>query len=100
GLSEIEAADGDVDLARINCKTSRAAAIAAATAVKARILRPVECVIDVAGSISDSRLIPSGVISKAHEKISATGKPRISKSTTSRPAQLGISKIGKTWVAI
>ena len=46
-----------------------------------------------------SRLIPSGVISNAHDRISATGKPRISSSTTSRTAQFGISKKGKTCVA-
>ena len=42
----------------------------------------------------------SGVISNAHDKISATGKPRIKSSTTRRTAQFGISKKGKTCVAI
>jgi len=32
---------------------------------------------DLLGSMSDSSLIPSGVISKAQEKISATGKPKM-----------------------
>jgi len=44
-------------------------------------------------------LIPSGVISNAHDKISATGKPRTSNKTTRRTAQLGMSKNGKTCVA-
>jgi hypothetical protein len=39
------------------------------------ILRPVGCVIDSLGAISDSSLIPSGVISNAQERTSATGKP-------------------------
>jgi hypothetical protein len=75
------------------------AAITARTTVVPTIFRPVWRVIDSLGAISDSRLIPSGVISNAHDRISATGKPRMSSSTTSRTAQFGISKNGKTWVA-
>jgi hypothetical protein len=40
------------------------------------------------------------VISTAHDRIKATGKPRIKRSTTRRIAQFGISKNGKTYVAI
>jgi hypothetical protein len=43
----------------------------------ATIFRPVRRAIDLLGSISDSSLIPSGVISNAHENISATGKPKM-----------------------
>ena len=53
-------------------KTNKAAAIAANTTVIATSFRPVLCVIDLLRSSSDSRLIPSGVISNAHEKIKAT----------------------------
>ena len=42
--------------------------------VTATIFRPVRRAIDLFGSISDSSLIPSDVISNAQEKISATGK--------------------------
>ena len=38
-------------------------------------------------------------IPKAHDKTSAIGNPRINSSTTSRTAQFGISKNGKTCVA-
>src|SRR6266516_4783305 len=98
-LFEIVAADGDVDLGRTNWKISKPVATTANTIVRATILRPVWCVIDLPDSISDSRTIPSGVISNAHEKTSATGKPAISTNTTSRTAQFGISKNGKTCVA-
>jgi hypothetical protein len=56
--------------------------------------------IHLSGSISDSSLMPSGVISTAHDRIKGTGKPRIKRSTTRRIAQFGISKNGKTYVAI
>src|SRR5437764_14818165 len=72
----------------------------ATTIVTPIILRPVDLVIDLLGETPGSRLIPSGVISKAQDRISATGKPRMSSKTTSRTLQWGISKNGKTWVAI
>ncbi len=56
--------------------------------------------IDLLGSTSDSRLIPSGVISNAHEEIRLIGKPMIKKSTTSRTAQFGVPKNRNTCVAI
>src|SRR5690242_21073295 len=47
----------------------------ARTVVTATIFRPVRRAIDLFGSISDSSLIPSGVISKAQENASAIGNP-------------------------
>ena len=44
--------------------------------------------------------IPCRVISKIHARMMAIGNPRQSTTTTSRTAQLGISKNGNTWVAI
>ena len=57
------AGSDDVDLVRTNCKMNRLAAIAATTEVNAMSFRPVLRVTDLVRSISDSSLIPSGVIS-------------------------------------
>ena len=73
---------------------NNAAAITASTAVRLTILRPVRVVLDLPGSISDSRLIPSGVISKAQEKTSATGKQRTITITKTFMTQAGASKVG------
>src|SRR6266576_3391901 len=51
--------------------------------------------IDLLGSTSDSSLIPSGVISNAHEKISATGKPKMMTMINIFITQNGASKAGK-----
>src|SRR4029077_6864981 len=88
------------DLERKSWKVNNPAASNAATIVRPTILRPVGRATDWPGSTSDSRLIPSGVSSKAQDKIKATGKPKMSSKTTSRTAQFGISKNGKTCVAI
>src|SRR4029453_4629685 len=88
------------DFERKNWNASRPEAMIPATIVRPTIFLPVCFLLDPRDLISDSRLIPSGVISKAHDRISATGKPKISSKTTSRIAQFGISKNGKTWVAI
>jgi hypothetical protein len=53
-----------------------------------RLLR----VLDLLTPTSSTRLIPSGVSSKAHARINATGNPIMSRITTSRTAQFGISK--------
>ena len=73
----------------------RPAAMTASTTVMPTIFRPVCGVIDWSGATSDSRLIPSGVISKAHEKTSATGKPRMIIVTKTFITQAGASKVGK-----
>jgi hypothetical protein len=49
---------------------------------------------DLLGSISDSRLIPSGVISKAHERIRAAGNPRTIAATNTFMGYGGASKVG------
>ena len=51
-------------------------------------------------SLSSVRLIPCGVRSNIQDKMSAIGNPSTSTITTKRTAQFGISKNGKTWVAI
>ena len=53
-----------------------------------------------ASSMSSVRLMPLGVRSNAQERRSATGKPSTSATMTSRTTHVGISKKGKTWVAI
>src|ERR1051326_5382833 len=68
--------EGVVVLVRNRLKASRPAATTASAIVTATIFLPVRRLIDSLGSISDSSLIPSGVISNAQEKIRATGKPR------------------------
>ena len=50
--------------------------------------------------ISSVLRMPCGVMSKIHARMTAMGNPRESTTTTSRTAQLGISKNGNTWVAI
>ena len=62
--------------------------------------RPVPRLIDCEGGTSSVRLSPSGVHSKIHATIMATGKPSRSEITTNRTAQFGMSKNGKTCVAI
>jgi hypothetical protein len=61
----------------------------------ATIFRPARRLIDLLGSISDSSLIPSGVISNAHEKTSATGKPKIMTMINIFITHSGASKAGK-----
>ena len=63
--------------------------------VTATIFRPVRRLMDLLGSISDSSLIPSGVISKAQEKINATGKPKMMTIINIFITQGGVSKAGK-----
>ena len=58
-------------------------------------LFPVWEAIDCSGATSDSRLIPSGVISKAQEKPRAIGKPMASKATRIFMAEAGASKVGR-----
>ncbi len=53
---------------------------------------------ECSGAISSVRLIPAGVISKAQERISASGNPSTTRTTTSWTVQLG-KKNGKTRVA-
>src|SRR5438552_3023128 len=53
---------------------------------------------DRARSTPSVRFNPSGVNSKAHAMTSAMGKPITIASTTSRTAQFGMSKNGKTCV--
>ena len=89
-----------VDLGRSNWNVSKPAAITASRIVIAVIFQPVWRPIDLSAWTSASRLIPSGVISNAQEKTSATGRPAIDSRTTRRTAQFGISKNGKTCVAI
>lgn len=55
---------------------------------------------DGVGGISSVRLSPSGVHSKIHATIMATGKPSRSEITTHRTAQVGMPKKGKTPVVI
>ncbi len=94
------AAESRISLGRSICKTSKPAATTASATVIPTSLRPVLRLTNSLGSISDSSLIPSGVISNAHDKTSATGNPRASSKTTRRMAQFGTSKNGKTCVAI
>ncbi len=63
--------------------------------VTATIFRPVRRAIDLFGSISDSSLIPSDVISNAQEKISATGKPKMMTRINIFITHGGASKAGK-----
>ena len=63
-------------------------------------LRPVLRAIDFSGAISSVRCSPSGVSSYAQASTSATGNPNVRTTTTNRAPQFGISKIGKTCVAI
>jgi hypothetical protein len=51
---------------------------------------------DGIASASSARLSPSGVISNAHAKMSAMGKPMAIKNTINRITQFGTSKTGKT----
>src|SRR5438874_5930897 len=85
----------DVDFERKSRYTNNPAATTASAIVTATIFRPVRRAIDLFGSISDSSLIPSGVISKAHEKISATGKPKMMTMINTFIAHDGASKAGK-----
>src|SRR5205085_10856589 len=55
--------------------TSKPVATTASTIVRATILRPVWRVIDWAAATSDSRTIPSGVISNAHVDASVLENP-------------------------
>ena len=71
------------------------AATTANATVAATIFLPVRRLTDLLGSISDSSLIPSGVISNAHDKISATGKPRMMTMMNVFIAHDGASKAGK-----
>src|SRR6476469_10254816 len=81
--------------ARKSWKTSKAPATAARATVIPTILRPVRGAIDLVSSTSDSRLIPSGVISNAHERASATGKPRREAIRHALSIQDGASKAGR-----
>ena len=60
---------------RANWKIIRPVAMMASAAVIPMSFRPVRRLIDLLGSTSDSSLIPSGVISNAQEKTSASGNP-------------------------
>ena len=64
-----------VDLGLTIRYTNRPDATTASAIVTATIFRPVPRAIDLLGSISDSSLIPSGVISNAQENASAIGNP-------------------------
>jgi hypothetical protein len=68
--------------------------------IRARNLRVLHRGMYSFGRISSSRLRPSGVISKAQAIVKAIGKPRIVVNTISLTIQFGISKNGKTCVAI
>src|SRR5207245_4646524 len=84
-----------IDFERTNAYTNKPAATTASAIVIATIFRPVRRLIDLLGSISDSSLIPSGVISNAHEKISATGKPKMMTIINILITHAGASKAGK-----
>src|SRR5206468_8338671 len=56
------------DFERRSRNARRPAAATPSTIVSATIFRPVWGVMELSGSISDSRLMPSGVISNAHDK--------------------------------
>ena len=58
-------------------------------------LRPDFGVFDSCGVTSSARLIPSGVSSNAHARISATGKPRITALTNTFITHEGASNVGK-----
>ncbi len=54
-------------------------------------LRPVSGATEALRSISASRLMPSGVISKIHENTSTTGRPMAAARTKTCRIQLGAS---------
>src|SRR4051812_5817362 len=83
------------DRDRKSWNTSKAAATAARATVIPTIFRPVRGAIDLLSSTSDSRLIPSGVISNAQDKTSAAGNPRIRTTTNTFIVHAGASKVGK-----
>ena len=58
------------------------------------------CACRHSGSTSSVRLIPSGVSSNAQAIMSAIGNPIATKTITNRTTQFGISRNGKTCVAI
>ena len=68
--------------------------------MKKSSFRPGVWRIDSEAGTSLVRLRPSGVHSKIHATIIASGKPSRSTTMTNRTAQFGMSKNGKTWVAI
>ena len=62
--------------------------------------RPAGRLIVAVGGISSVRMNPSGVHSKTQATIMATGKPSRRMTMTSRTAQFGMPKKGKTCVTI
>ena len=98
GVRAISNSYGGTDSASIAAYDSHYSAnniaITASTTVIATILRPVRRVIDLSGCTSDSRTIPSGVISNAHEKISAAGKPSAIRATKTFITHGGASNVG------
>ena len=62
------------------------------------LLSGAEAEIDVTG-VSAVRFIPSGVKSKIHDKMRATGNPRATSTTIIFTTQVAV-KNGKTWVSI
>ena len=75
-------------------------AMASTTMIQRSSLLPVSTVMDSSGLISLSRAMPCGVHSKNHENSIANGNPTMAATTIQRTTQFGISKNGKTWVAI
>ena len=80
-------------------KINKPKARSAITAISAVSLRPVLRLIDLPGSISSVRTIPSGVISNAQASTSAIGKPRIVSKTTALVMAPGRCKAGTTVAA-
>src|SRR5439155_26970804 len=58
-------------------------------------LRPAFGILDFCVVTSSARLIPSGVSSNAHARISATGNPRITAVTNTFITHGGASNVGK-----
>ena len=56
--------------------------------------RPAFGAFDSRGVTSSARLIPSGVRSNAHARISATGNPRMTAVTNTFITHVGASKVG------
>src|SRR4029077_6624944 len=79
---------------RKNWKASKPAATTASATVTPTSLRPALRGMESLGKTSSARLIPSGVISNAHERMSAAGKPETITTTKTFITQGGASKVG------
>ena len=71
-----------------------ATAITSTPMIMKLILRPVAAVIDCSAGTSAVRTTPSGVSSKAHAKISASGSPRMRNAASSVDVQSGRRSAG------